>query len=329
MKLLRSPLPAVLGALLVATLASGGQISATLSGPVLGYLWNSGDGKLRPVQGILGNASIGDPVELGFAISQVLALDSRHFLVSTDASPGLVLIDMVPTSPSVIPVANAPAKPFQVAGSRNGSAAALYYTENRSVLIVTGLLTTPRVVHGLDVSFADGPLTRMAISDDGDSLVYSISEANEDVLYGWTSTSGHHRLATAGSVAAIALAASGDAVVADSKKNEVFAIRDPRGSAIRQLLADDRAGVSNPRGVAVSSGNQVYVANAGSGAILALDFNGILLRTQSCNCEPSGFSTLRDSVFMLTNQIDRTIFLLDAGPAGDRVYFVPPLRTND
>jgi hypothetical protein len=115
---------------------------------------------------------------------------------------------------------------------------------------------------------------------------------------------------------------NGDAIVTDRRANEVFAIWDPAGGAVRKLLADNTNDVSDPTAVAISSGNRIYIANAGS--VLVLDSNGRALKTLRCNCTISGLNTLRDSVFRLTDGIERTIYLLDASSAEERILFVPP-----
>jgi hypothetical protein len=100
------------------------------------------------------------------------------------------------------------------------------------------------------------------------------------------------------------------------------------GTATRIFLADDRSGVSNPTSVTVSNTNQIYVADASSGTILAFDSSGRLLRSQNCGCEAAGFFPQKDSLYRLSDRTDRTLYLLEAGAAGDRIVFVPPSRKN-
>ena len=310
------------------TSTSAGQLTATLSGPTLGYVWSGAEGALRPLQGILGNATIGDPVDLGFAISQAVALDGRHFLASVHGNPALVLLNLEKVPPAVTAIPGTPETFPRIAGSRHGSAAALFDAGRRRVLIVTGLLSDPGVAHTIDVPVLGETLTRMAVSDEGDLLIYALSGNGRDLLYGWTPASGSRALATAEGIADITLAANGDAIVADAKANQVFSILDARGSGVRQLLLDETGGVSNPTGVTVSNANQILLTNAGSETIMTLDSTGRLLRTERCSCELAGLFPLRDSVYRLSGRTDQTIFLLEAGPSSDRVFFVPMLRGN-
>ena len=318
----------VCGLLSIASLASAGQLSGTLSGPSLGYVWNDSDGKIHPLLGMTGNATIGNGQDLGFAISQAVSLNGRYFLASTDASPSLIFINAVTVPASITAISNAPTGPSRIAASRGGTAASLYYEEPQRVLIVTGLPSAPKVTHAIDISAGGGTLSRMTVSDDGSLFLYSASQGADDALFAWTPAAGHRLLTTADSISAIALTPGGDAIVADASRGEIFSIADPKGSAGRLFLADDRSGVLNPTSVAVSNAGQIYIANGGTDTILTLDSAGNLLRTQQCGCELAGFFPLKDSLYRLSNRTDQTLYLLEAGANGDRVSFVPPGRKN-
>src|SRR5262249_23679496 len=143
-------------------------------------------------------------------------------------------------------------------------------------------------------------------------------------LYGWTASSSSARmLMPVGSVGGIAMMENGAAIVADRAANEVYAVWDAGGSAMPQFLAGARDGVSIPVGVAVSAANRIYIANSGAATIMTLDSSGRLVESQGCGCAVSGGFTVRDSVFRLTNGLDRTVFLLDGSSTEDRILFIP------
>src|SRR5437868_4075887 len=113
-------------ALVFGAAAVTGQINGTLSGPVVGYFFSAPDRTIRPLQGIVGSATVGNPVNVGFSISQALTLDGRHFLVSSDSSPSLLNLNLetAPASASALPLA---ASPAVAAAGAGGTAAAFYY----------------------------------------------------------------------------------------------------------------------------------------------------------------------------------------------------------
>jgi hypothetical protein len=301
---------------------SGTQSPNKLSGPIVGYVWSVTDHALHPIQGVFGNATIGGPVDAGFELTQALPLDERHFLGSTTDEASLVVISAatLPFTKSV--VASAPANPSLAARSAKGSAAALYYSAEQKIRIVTQLTSTPILAESIDVLPGLREITRMAVSDDGRLVMYAASQPDQDVLYSWTSDSSHRLVTLLQRVSGIALLENSDAVVVDSKENAVYYIADPTRSASRVVLADDRNGVSNPTGVAVNGG-RIYVTNASARTVLVLTPSGQVLRSFPCNCEPAGLYPLGDSVYRLSERVDHTINLLKVGATGDRIVFVP------
>jgi DNA-binding beta-propeller fold protein YncE len=308
---------------LLASASIGAQFSANLSGPVLGYLFDANAGSLRPVQGILGSSTIGRPVELGFTLSQALTVGPRHVIASTDGQPDLLVLDLGASPFSITAIPGVPAGPSLAAASLHGTSAALYEAAGHRVWIVSGLPQNPAASYVIDLSMA-GSVTQMGISDDGRVLVFSAEDRGAETLYSWTaSSSGARMLMPVVSVGGIAMMENGAAIVADRAANEVYAVWDPGGAAMPQFLAGARDGVSIPVGVAVSAANRIYIANSGSATIMTLDSSGRLVKSQDCGCAVSGVHALRDSVFRLTNGLDRTVFLLDGSSSEDRILFVP------
>ena len=306
---------------LVAAPTLTAQFPSTLSGPVLGYVHDRNAGKVRPVRGILGSATVGAPVETAPNVSQVLTLDLRHAIVSSDTSPELLTLRL-DGEPSSTAIAGIPGNPSRSSASTLGTAAAFYYADTQQVRIVKGLPREPQDAGGLQL---DRPLTQLAVSDNGTLLIYSIREPEGETLYGWTVSSGSPRfLTSAASVSGIAITRTGDAIVTDRGANEVFALWDAGGGAVRKLLADSTDGVSDPAGVGVSSANRFYVANSGSSTLMVFESSGRVLKTLPCNCVMAGVHLLRDSVFRLTEGIAQTIFVVDASSADERIVFVPP-----
>jgi hypothetical protein len=314
--------PAILCLLFLSSGAAGGQLPLSLNGPVLGYVFDPGSASLRPLHGILGSSTVGKPVEFGFTLSQALTLGPRFVVASTTANPDLVVLDMGVNPPSQAAIPGVPAGPSLAAASRHGTSAAFYDAVAQRAWIVTGLPEKPTVSHAVDLSSA-GAVTQMTVRDDGQVLVFSANDRGVETLYSWAAASGVLPLMAVVSVSGIAMTENGAAIVADRGADEVFAVWDAGGAAIRQFLAGTADGVSAPAGVAVSAGGRIHVANADSVTTMTLDPAGRLLTSQKCFCEVSGLYMLSDSVFRLTRALDRTVFLLDASSAQDRILFVP------
>jgi PPE-repeat protein len=294
----------------------------SLSGPVLGYLLDPNVGKLRPVTGIVGSAIIGEPLDTGIAATQVATLDASHGIQSTDTGLELLTLSLDTTQIRKSTIPGVAPNPSSHTISPQATAAAFYYSDSQEIRIVTGLPKEQRFLGAFRVTT---PLLQMAVSDDGKLVVYGTSEGENESLYAWIASLETARfLTTAISVSGIAITQNGDAIVSDQAANEVFAIWDAAGAAVRRVLVDRREGLSDPGGIAVSSGNRIYVANSGEDSVMVLDANGRFLKAHPCSCTVSGVIPFRESVFRLTDRFDQPLFLLDATSADERIVFVPP-----
>jgi hypothetical protein len=311
----------------LASTEGAAQLSANLTRPFVGYVFDDDSRALRPIYGVLGNATVGAAADLGFAPPWALMLDANHAIVSAGASSEALIVNLESNPIAKAPISGAPANPSRAAVSYQGTSAAFYYASAQQVILVTGLPQKPVVSQRFDLSRLDRPLTQLAVSNDGNLIVFAIAEEGTEAVYGWTpSWSDARFLAAAASVSGLVITGSGAAIVADRGADEVFAIWDVSGAAVRQSLAGVKEGVSSPAGVAVGKNNRIYVGNAGSATVTALDSDGRYSETYPCGCELSGVYPLRESVFRLTDRIDQTTFLLDTNSDEERILFVPPAR---
>jgi hypothetical protein len=312
----------------ITCVAHGAQWGGYLSGPVFGYIFDNSSSRWYPLQGVPGSATVGVPIDPGFRSSQALLLDARHAIVSTENGDELRLLDMETRPPLVTTIARIPGIPANAVASAQGTAAAFYFPETRQAYIVTGLPEKPALVNQIEISPAMGTVTLKALGNDAQVLVFAVHERQAESLYSWTPASTFPRfLMASASIGGVALTANNSAIVADREANAVVAFWDAGGAAVRQFLVGDADGVSNPAGVVVSTNNRIYIANA-TGSVLVLDHAGRPLRLLSCPCRPIGLYPVRDSLFRLTDRIDRTLFLVDARSNEERILFVPPGRSQ-
>jgi hypothetical protein len=300
-----------------------------LSGPVLGHILEPRTGKLRPVLGIPGSATIGKPVNLGFTPVRILAMDSRYIFGFSDTHPELLWADLSTEPASVTTVNGVPAGFSIGVASLGGISAAFYYPERRGVWLVSGLPKKPAPVSFVDLSMI-GPVTNMAVSDDAGTLVFSVDTHGGSDLYRWKSSEVALRfLKSSGALKGLVLTREGDAIVADRTSDEVFAIRDVNGGGFFQFLAGSRDGVSKPAGVGVLQNGRIHVANGGNRSVLVLDSQGFFLKTLECPCAVSGLDRIGNaSAFRLTQDVDGPLYLTGSGRAEDWIFFVPATRSE-
>src|SRR5215469_1203382 len=152
--------------------------TGTFTGPVAGYVFDSGAHALRPVLGIPGAATIGAPIDAGysFTAAYVAPQQDSFFGIASDGSTHWFTIAAgAVTEKGIDGVMQAPER---VVFSPSGTAAALY--ANGQAQIVTGLHGTPAAGGSLSFGSAGARHGRriapaMAVSDDGSYLLAALN----------------------------------------------------------------------------------------------------------------------------------------------------------
>ena len=297
-----------------------------MSGPLLGYVFDSTAESLRPILGIPGAATLGDPLDLGRSLaSAAISPQQDYFLAVAQQDQEVLLGRLEAEQPSVTPILEARRGAERIALSPTGNWAALYHRGVQRIQLIAGLPLRPTLTRDLDLSALPGSLNALAISDAGLVLV-SVGEAGS--LVGFDDRGESRYLAAAGQASSIAfLENRDDAVVADRSANTVAVIRNVTGVVEWIPLATEKDGISAPRAVEVSSDNRrAFVANSGRGDVVILDLTGGVLSRLSCPCAVSGFERLKGpSRFRLTPVTEAPLWVLDGDTEEARVVFVPRL----
>jgi len=310
----------ILGVAQIANAQSPIASPASVTQPVLTYVLDT-DHHLRPVVGVVGAASIGAPVDVGFDISQaVVPAMSDYVLASTDGNWPIVLASRNGALTPSTALERGPAID-RVVLSPGGSAAAFLSSSQHRIYAFTGLSKAAISGWQIDIKALD-PVSAIAISDDGQNVAIGTSGAQSGALF--IATPGHHPrlIVPMPHPAAIAfLHNSASAVIADDVENAIYSMSNGQIAAI----ASAQDGISSPGGLGISNDNQrVFVANVQSGSISTIGPDGNIAAPVPCNCTLTGlYPTNVDSVFRLTDFSGTPILLFDANRAEPRITFVP------
>lgn len=303
-----------------------GQIPASFSPPILGYVLDTQFHAIRPLIGIPGSSRIGAPLGLDFAVDQAAFLpDQNHAIIASAGTEEVIVVDL--ENPSrFTPIAGVSSSLTAMRISADGTKAVFYYESRNHILVVHGLGTAPSISMSIDTGFAKSALKRFAISNDGQSALLAFSGEESDIIYRWSLASGIHRITTASNVSDLAFV-NDDAVIADSGADHVLMIRNVSGQATLVRVADQGNDIAAPSAIGFSPRNEIYVGNAGNGTVVVLDNDGRLLRTLKCNCSVTDVSPLQHSVFRLTGRVDLPLFILDGRESTEQIRFVPALES--
>jgi hypothetical protein len=313
----------VMAVLLVSVAAA--QSGPALSGPTLGLVFDSSQSALRPIRGIPGAATLGDPVIPGLALASATVSPRQDYALAVQALDSSVVLVRAGAEVSSRGVSGSRPGPALIVFSPAGTAAALYDSGAGRVQILTGLPDTAAVQSDIDISALAGPVAALAVDDAGTSLFLAAGAAETVALYRIAMDGTPQFLAYFRSVAALSLSLNGrEALLADSAAGAVYAIRDLRGAARIETLASGRDGLGAPIAVQSDSAGRVFVADQ-AGNLTILDRSRGSVLTLPCGCAPTGLYRLAGSAtFRLTEPSDAPMWVLDASGADARVVAIPP-----
>ena len=316
--------------LLLTILASPYAIVAQHTGvslATLGMVFDPSARGIRPITGVPGAALTGPCLDVGFSIGQAVASPSQNYalaLRSDDSELRLVVRSQGVIS--VHPVPGAQPGPDRMVLSPTGGAAALYYGGGQTIQVIDGLPNTPVPAKQIDASALPGPLTALAVSDDGLMVLAGTSGTNGGSIYALTPGGTARQIAQLQEATAVAfLKGSHNAWVVDRLQNTVFQWQGSGGGQFT-TIATEAQGISGPIAAESSlDGQRLIVANSASGTVSSIGLANSQTAQVKCNCRIAGLARLTgSSVFALTQPADGTIlWVFDGDVAAPRIVFVP------
>jgi hypothetical protein len=301
------------------------QTAAAVTQPVLSYILDSTH-HLRPLIGIAGAASVGNPVDLGFDITQVAVSPAHDYVVAFAAGNGWPILLQVSSGALMVQSAGFaqtgahPAATIdRVALSPTGSSAALFSSAEGRMYTFGSLSQSPVAKAQFDLSRL-GAVTAFGVSDDGQYVVIGTSDGQKSLLYLAESGRQPRLVGTMSHAAAVAfLHNSSHAIVADDLQNTIFFMTNSQ--IFEMASASD--GISAPVALATSNDNRrIFIANSENGSVITMSLAGVTTTPLYCNCAVTGlYPTNADSVFRLTDFSGSPVLLFDATKMVPRLTF--------
>jgi len=315
-------IPAIAVCAIATALAA--QSQTVIDSPLLGMVLDRNAARLRPVYGVPGAATMGDPLDTGNDISAAaVSPTGRYALVlsGSDSHAALLFAD----GHTEIPIAGVPFGVSQLALSPEGTAGALYYATERVVRVVSGFPGSAAQVRSIDVSALPSTKPLLSVSDDGGSVLYSAGTYETFILGGET---GLRRLAMNGVPTALAFRqGSHNALIATAAGAEWIEDSGLRMSTRHVALDQDSTpasfiGISHDgtQGIFIESTGHVSMAGLSSSSRSGDSANSV-----NCHCtdfapQPAAGGT----GYILSEYNGKPISLLDASTSPARVFTIPP-----
>lgn len=288
-----------------------------IAGPTLGFVFDRATGAVRRVPGVIGAATIGDPIQAGFSLAQAYTAPQQDYVVGISAR-GLA-VTLISLSHGAVSNTAAldlvPAGPDRVAFSPSGDSIALYYKDVRRLLALKGIPGKPQILSSWDLTAYPGDVTALAVADGGSALLAGITQASGGVLVLFRQDgSSSVVLPMNRPAAAQFLWESTDAVVADQAQGTIDLLKNVTGSVEARLLADAGNGLAMPDLLAADrSGRTVLAAQSGTGGGVAIDLATAATQPFDCHCVISTLEPLNgDVAYRITDLSAGKFIMLDA-----------------
>ncbi len=277
-----------------------------VTGPVSGLLHMRDAGTVRILQGLPGAALLGPAVQLpeglrvtGFRADADVAVGSLGdaTVLVTGFNNGSVRTVAVPALSSQVYLVSA-----------QGTFALLSSRSDRRLVIGSKIATDNPEFQTL---LEDVTVVSAAVNASG-RVVAAVADADGTLLLAGSSADTMQQVGRLGQNVAITASTSGDTLIADTSRDEVFTLSS---SGELRLIAGAREGVAGP--VAVRRhGSTVYIANSTDATLLVVDggsVSGIALP-----CTPDGLDPVRTS---------GSSWRLKSSGTGPQYFFDPVTRT--
>jgi hypothetical protein len=294
------------------------QTVASISVPLVGLIGSATE--IRPIRGVIGASTVGNPISLPPGIGRVYLAPLQQWALVEQGSGGT--IGRMPLNGSapgtVAPIAGAMATAGLVSFSANGKNAILVSRPAGTLQVLTNLDTTPQVAMQSDISQIT--VAAAAISDDG---VFPVVLTGTGAVY----------LLQSGNAPALLFRAGSPAGIGFLPNQAVLAIAD--GSAARITVLDGLASQPFPRLIlpgptlaagpllvqGSTDGNSVIVSASGEGAAYRADLTNQSLSATNLPARVSRLDRLNGNLFLFSANPGEAAWLLLADGASLRAGF--------
>src|SRR2546426_2425915 len=262
---------------------SDSQRNATVNLPLLGFM-TDGTGGLRPLIGIVGSASVGAPLNLGFGVVEAAIPPDHDYILAATGDGGWPALLQVRGNTITVRskgsffnnldlqqdecagldylqrrqlgcyrrASTSAVKIDRMALSSTGSVAAFVDQSHGRIYAYGNLAQSPVLLRTFEFG-ASNPPSALAISDDGNTVLLGISDGDRGSVYLANPQQSPRLIASLSHPSAIQfLRNSGDAIIADDVENRIYAFSNGQVYSI----AASGDGIASPAAIAISNDNR-------------------------------------------------------------------------
>lgn len=301
---------------------------ASLDVPSLGWVLDTTRHQLRPVWGLPGSASLGEPLDLGSTFGAVVVAPSQKRGVAL-TEDGEFRILHLEKDPAADPLDGVLSGGTLLTASPAVTAAAVWHKEASRISVISGLASGELAVRSVDLSALGCEPSALAVRDDS-GLIVAACRAGEGVnLWGVAPDLSPALIASVPEATAIVFRGpASDLLIAAESSNTIALVRDAGNANEYRILAGEAEGINQPRALRVTGEgyDKLWIASARQRTVSYFDMaSGTLVSTLACSCEPVRLEPLAGSLLRLTDVAGPPVWVFDSDEAQLlRMFFVPP-----
>lgn len=293
--------------------------TASIGGPVSGYVVDGRFRSIRPIEGIPGAARLGDPIDLPFPIGvAAMSAPQDYAIVTAAKGNGVPLLarGLRSRSPQVSAIDRA-ITVSGVAVAQSGASAALY--SDAQLQFVDGLPAAPNASDPVDLGSLNG-VVFVALDAAGRNAVLLARDGN--VFFAARGAGVKWVASVPGASSAGFLPSGDDAVVASADTGDVILLRGLSGALSIRTVAGSANGLDSVRSVRAIDASQIAVVD-GLGRLGAVDVETGAVNWIALAGAADRIDSLDSGLLVLNQPGSQPLLLLDT-TQGQAPYFVPP-----
>jgi hypothetical protein len=293
--------------------------------PVLGYLFDSSAGGIRPIVGVPGAARIREPLDLGVTLTYAAISPQQSYAVAVTTEKQMVVIDLGRSGFGIRPMDGANPEVDRIVFGSSGSSVALYNPQSQHIQTWSRLPDAPVQTADFDVSQISGALTALAVRDDS-AVLAGFSQDETGSLFLLVPERDPVRLYTVGHPSAVLFLNRGrDALVSDYTSNNIFYVADVLGSAGFFSIASEQNGIVRPIDMALSGDdNRIIVANESAG-ITALSLQDGTIQSIAADGVAALHRLNGKAVFLMGSPSGTSLRIFDGDSTEPRMLVLPSI----
>ena len=310
-------------AAILATAASAAD-RGTVTGPVAGYVLDARSRSLRPVNGIPGGATLGDPLRLAFRLNLAAVSAENDYAVATAFRSGrtaMLLRGLSSGDPQIVPLDGA-IEATALELSDGGSVVLLSSAVEGKLQLIRGLPNQPEALAAADVSDWGG-LAAAAVDPSGTLVTAAAVDGSIYVLrVRGTSLGEPEWIGRVPGAAAVSFIGTDGAAVASATTGDVMLFRGLGGALTVSRAAGAGDGIQSAIALRYAGGQELCVVEGSTGKAAMIDLASPAVRWLEPAGQASRCDRLSNSVLAL-NQAGREPLLLLDTSAAPQIFFVP------